>query len=352
VYLGHDWLKPIERSASATAHYVVATGAGGELLAAAPCYVVERERNAFYRVDLLGLQEEPTAGYVLAGARRGYHNGVLVNDEIDAELRRRAVRAVLDRIRADVGEVGAGWWLYVTDDAVPELCESLDCAVPVFLDIEGRVHLPGHTWDDFIRGLPASRRNTVRRERRVSAGAGYTISVVRLDECWYEAGPLLAKVQGRYGHDDSVDEARDYLANLASGSTSPGSVILCRRNDQLIGYCHFYDFGTTRWIRSFGLDYPNLVAAFEYFELVYYLPILGAYAAGLSSVHYGIKSAQAKALRGATLHPLWAIPIGAAAATWPQRRCRAHNRAALAATRDRLGRAFAGVDGSRWVTYV
>ena len=341
LYQSHGWLTWLEPSTSATARYVIVTGSDGELLAAAPYYVVERERNEFYRLDVLGLQ--PDNGRVLMGARNGYRNGVLAGD---AESRRDAVRLVVDRIHE---EAGGGWWLYVTDDAVAELCEILD-RVPIFLELEGRIPLPGNGWEDYLDSLPASRRHAVRRERRAFEKAGYAIGTARLDECWYEAGPLLANVQNRYGHGDSPDDARGYLASLGRAA-NPGAVTLCRRDDRLVGYCHYYDFGTTRWIRTFGLDYPALTGAFEYFELAYYRQVAGAYAAGLRSVHCGIKSPQAKAVRGARLHPLWAVPVGEAAASWPARRCRAHNRAALEATRDMLAHACGAVDETRWACY-
>jgi hypothetical protein len=343
LYLSHEWLTWLEPSRSATARYAVVTGGDGEVLAAAPYYTVEREHNELYRLDVLGLQ--PETG-VLMGARNGYRNGVLAA----ATAGEGAVRSVVERVCDEAG--GTGWWLYVTDDAVGELCEILGCPVPVFLELEGRIPLPGHGWDDFCSDLPPSRRQAVRRERRTFAKAGYAVSMARLDECWYDAGALLANVQNRYGHGDSADDTRGYLASLAKAMTYPGSVLLCRRGDRLVGYCHFYDFGRTRWIRTFGLDYSALAGAFEYFELAYYLPIAGAYAAGLASVHCGIKSPLAKAVRGARLCPLWAVPVGAAAVPWPAARCRAHNRAALTATRDSLGYARTAVDDTRWADYV
>jgi uncharacterized protein len=353
-YLSRDWLRPSERSSSATARYLVVTGPGGDLVAASPYYLVSRERNDFYRLDLLGLQPQPTGRYVCAGSRRGYHNAPLVRDTADAAIRRHALRLMSDEICAVADQAGQGtaWWLYVADETVGELCAAADCDVPLYLDMEARAQLRGWSWDDFLDGLPSARRRTLRREDRAFARAPYSVSVASLRDCWYEAGPLLANVQRRYGHSDSPEEARDYLAGLALGSADPGSVILCRREGALVGYCHFYDFGRTRWLRSVGFDYPRLAGAYEYFALTYYLPIREAYARGLRSAHYGIKSLGTKALRGATLRPLWAVPIGEAAAGWPSWRRRERNRNALAAARAQLGPAFASLDQAAWTSYI
>lgn len=78
-----------------------------------------------------------------------------------------------------------------------------------------------------------------------------------------------------------------------------------------LGYCLYYLWGDTLFLRSAGFDYERLRNAAEYFNLVYYLPVRIAAAAGARWIHAGVEASEAKALRGALLRPLWMLDLSA-----------------------------------------
>ncbi len=75
------------------------------------------------------------------------------------------------------------------------------------------------------------------------------------------------------------------------------------------GFCLYYVWGDTLFLRWGGLDYPRLVGAAEYFNVMYYSQVALAPELGVRWIHAGIKSPDAKALRGAELRPLWLVDL-------------------------------------------
>jgi hypothetical protein len=68
-------------------------------------------------------------------------------------------------------------------------------------------------------------------------------------------------------------------------------------------------WGDTLYLRWAGFDYDRLAGAAEYFNLVYYDQVMQAPKLGVRWIHAGIKAAEAKALRGAELRPLWLVDL-------------------------------------------
>lgn len=83
-------------------------------------------------------------------------------------------------------------------------------------------------------------------------------------------------------------------------------------SDTPVGFSLSYPWGDTFYVRATGYEYARLRAACEYFVLTCYEPIRQAAQAGCARLHLGLKSLQAKMIRGATLAPLWSVivPVG------------------------------------------
>ncbi|MDF5756209.1 hypothetical protein [Spongiactinospora sp. TRM90649] len=333
-YLSHDWLAYMEQNRSVRVRYVLAHDDGG-LVAAAPVYSVPGERSPLYALSALGLTEHDSDTICLAGSRRCHHNAPLLRPGLSADARRTALdflsAGVLDVMR-DHG-ADEGWWLYVRDDAVAELAASAGCAVPLLLDLDASIPLPGDSFDDYLGAFSRKRRARVRQELAAFRAAGYRLDLAPLGDRLDELAGLLCGTQRRHGHEMDPASAARYLASLADGVRAPGAVLRCHLDDALVGYGHYYDFGGTLWLRSTGYDYARLLGAAEYFVVCYYELVATAYATGRDRVHLGIKSIEPKVRRGATATPLWAVPFGRAAEHWTAGRARAFNRRAA----DRLG---------------
>ncbi|MEV8016109.1 GNAT family N-acetyltransferase [Streptomyces sp. NPDC086554] len=305
LYLSHQWLAAQQQDPTALVRYALVHD-DGQLIAAAPLYVVDNEPNDLYRVHELVPGRAPTRT-LFAGARRGYLNAPLLHPRLTPDRRSEA----LSRLVAAAGSLAADqkaqpWWLYVTDAAAAELADACGTK-PVQLNQDARIPLAGSTFDDYLAGLPSKRRVTIRRERRAFAEAGYELRTLRLSECADAAGALAAQLQERHGHPADPAFMTRLLREQADGMADSGIVCAAYAEGRMVAFSLFYRYADTVWLRSTGYDYARLGGAHEYFNLVYYLPIEHAYAHGATALHLGMESLRAKTLRGAVASPLWAI---------------------------------------------
>ncbi|WP_369386680.1 GNAT family N-acetyltransferase [Streptomyces sp. CG1] len=305
LYLSHQWLAAQQHDPTAQAHYAL-VHADGQLIAAAPLYVVDSEPNALYRVHDLVPDRTPVRT-LLAGARRGYLNAPLLHPRLAPDRRREA----LNELVAAAGSLAAAhearpWWLYVTDTAAAELADACGTK-PVRLGEDARIPLSGSTFDDYLAGLPSKRRVAIRRERRAFADAGYELRTLRLSECADAAGALLAQLQERHGHPADPTVMAGLLRDQADGMADSGLVLAAYAESRMVAFSLSYRHADTVWLRATGYDYARLRGAHEYFNLVYYLPIEDACAHGATALHLGMESLRAKTLRGAVTSPLWAV---------------------------------------------
>jgi hypothetical protein len=87
-------------------------------------------------------------------------------------------------------------------------------------------------------------------------------------------------------------------------------VFTCRaENGRLDGFALMYQWRNSLYARVVGFDYPRLRAAFEYFNLVFYRPMIHMAECGINRLHLGIEAWEAKVRRGAVVHPLYCCAI-------------------------------------------
>lgn len=304
LYRSHSWLAGEEVVPGMTVQYVVARSAGvrdgTDFQGAVAAYVVDRERNPRYvPADLgLGRSDGPVALY---GARRGYHNGLGASSPA-------GYRLLVDEVARHASRHGGGWWLYVTDAEVERLRTSVGVEVPRFLGLEAVLQLPGAGFDDYLDGFASRRRRKIQAEDRKFRRRGLTSEEEPLTDFVPVAARLLDNLNVRHGSRSDREGLEQYFRRLCE-SADPGRLSVCRvaPDDDPVAFLHFYDFAGTRWARSIGFDYDRLDGQ-EYFSMAFYEPIRSAYAAHLDRLHLGMESLRAKALRGAVLRPLWAVP--------------------------------------------
>jgi uncharacterized protein len=297
-YLSHDWLRFAARGTDAR---YLTVSADGDLLGALPLYSTADESNSDYRVDnVLGGR---FAGLTtLAGTRRGYVNELLLHPELDE----RRADAVLEVMVAAVRAEGAAL-LYLTTSAAAALMRVDSGLRPLLLNADTSISVPDGGFAAYLGGLGSRRAYTVRKEMRIFHEAGYETAVVSLGDVWHEAGPLVASVQRRYGHDESAEEARRSLQAQAETLGQYSVVFTARREGTLVALSVCYVWRDTLHARMVGFDYDALCDAREYFALLFYEPLRWAVENGLRQIHLGRESYLAKLLRGARARPLWAI---------------------------------------------
>ncbi|MEV7612181.1 peptidogalycan biosysnthesis protein [Streptomyces sp. NPDC089799] len=305
LYLSHRWLAGQEEDPTARCTYALVCDPGGELLAAAPLHLVREEPNdAYDPAGVLPVHQRPR---VIAGARRGYHNAPLTAPGLDA-VRRDACLVLLRDAARDLADRNGTthWWPYLTAPATA-LLAPLYPEGPAHLEDDAVIPLPGAGIEDWIASLPSQRRVGIRRERRTFAAAGLDVRHQVLADCFRDAGALLAGHQQHHGHDrDGTDAMTGLLERQAAAMGDEARVVAAYDGKRMAGFCLYYHYGTTTWIRAVAVDrwHP---APHLYFNLMYYLPAEAGYAHGTTALHAGMTAIEAKARRGAVVSGLYAL---------------------------------------------
>ncbi|MFF3619240.1 GNAT family N-acetyltransferase [Streptomyces sp. NPDC002467] len=305
LYLSHRWLAGEAQDPTATSAYALVRDLDGTLLAATPLHLVREEPNDSYQPEtVLPPHLRPR---VVAGARRGYHNTPLTAPGLDPARRSACLTLLRDTARQFAGHHGTThWWPYLTAEAT-ELLAPLYPAPPRHLEDDALIPLSGTSFDDYLASLPSRRRVGVRRERRAFAEAALDVRRHALADCFEEAGALLAGHQQGHGHDrDGTDAMTALLKRQATTMGDGARVVAAHDGDRMIGFCLYYHYAATTWIRAVALDRDH-PAPHLYFNLMYYLPIEDAYAHGTTALHAGMTTIEAKRRRGAAVSPLHAL---------------------------------------------
>lgn len=302
-YMSWPWLSFVEGDATAVASYVLATD-GDEIRGACPVYRTDREENYYYQLkNILGGRYQ-NRRYVLAGSRRGYANDILVTSADTATLRN--LIAGVEQDAAGTGHHGAAM-LYLSPEAAEHLTLARSDARPMLLGADCYLPVPGDRFDDYLATHKPKRNRMILREIGTFARCGYRAGVEPLAECYEEAAPLVASVQERHGHEESVESCRRSLQAQAHHLGKHAIVFTARRAGRLAGFSLFYQWDDVLYGRLVGFDYRHLCDAFEYFNLSLYLPLRTAYELKIRKLHLGRMSYDAKIARGALPRPLWAV---------------------------------------------
>lgn len=305
LYLSHRWLAGEEEDPTATCAYALVRDHDGNLLAAAPLYRVRDEPNDRYRpAAVLPSHLRPR---VIAGARRGYHNAPLITPGLGAEQRDACLVLLRDAARDFANRYDTThWWPYLTTSAATGLAPFYPES-PLHLEDDALIPLPGAGVDDYIASLPSQRRVGIRRERRAFAAAGLEVRHQALADCCEDAGILLAGHQQDHGHDrDGIDAMTGLLRRQAAAMGGEARVVAAYDRQRMIGFCLYYHYGSTTWVRAVALDRQH-PAPHLYFNLMYYLPVEDAYVHGTAALHAGMKAMEAKRRRGATVSSLYGL---------------------------------------------
>lgn len=315
----------------------VRTPGGGR--AAVPVAAVTDEPNPHLRWhDLLAARglPAPGPGGLLVGQRRGYLAHLLTGEGTD---RAEAAAAVLDAVRAlrsplheesKIARVA----MYLTTEDVRALRAAGVRTAPVALVTDAWIEIPPEGFDAWLASLSAHRARRVRSEIRKFDRAGYRVDHRTLAESWSDVARLVARSLSRYGV--TVDDVASMAESFRKQGVLAGSraeVVLCSRNGEPpVGFCLYYRWGDTVYLRALGFDHDRLASAAEYFNLTFYIP---AQVPGVRWMHAGTGTAQGKALRGARLRPLWLLDLSEdSPLTGYDEEIREHNRALLTGLRD------------------
>ncbi len=276
---------------------------------AVPVTRVAESSHAFYAwADLLAARDlpSPRPDGLMVGARRGYNTTLLVGstDRVDAAA------GVLDAVRSLAGGAAAVAMYLDAADVAAFRAAGVE-APPVLLTLDASLELPPGGWEGYLATLSRGRRHAVRTDARRFAESGLRVVRRPAWACAAEVGRLMSATEGRYGH---LADAAALTAAFAAQAEAMGDVadvvLALDEHDVATGFCLYYRWGDTLYVRAAGFDYAASRRAGEYFELVFRRPMLAAYEHGCRRLHLGIGAAEAKALRGATLSGRWMLDLG------------------------------------------
>lgn len=308
-YLSHDWLRYVETEPYEQSRYLLSLDSG--VLTGA--LVLNRIRDAFtvrYRgehfADLLGIEGRT----LIAGGSRGYRSTLLLARSASrAETLSALLRSALTVAREDGC---AGIVLpFLTTPALAEVARVARMRA-AFDFPEAEITDVGPSLDAYAERAPTRIRTKIRADRTRFARAGWVARERRLDECWPETARLLYLLQRKYGHEErTLREFEESMAGQARYLADRSTVFTCEDDRGIAGMVVCYRWRTTLYVRVAGFDYDRLRHGHEYFNVVLYGPLQYVAREGMSHLHLGPGSWEAKGYRGAILRPLWSafIPV-------------------------------------------
>ncbi len=253
-----------------------------------------------------GLPCIPEAG-LLVGSREGYQTHLLTGG---ASPPAAAVTELVDKLRRQVGDGQACVAMYVTSADARALHDAGITTPPVLLDVDAWIRIPDGGWTAWLDSLSANRRRMVKQDVRKFGEAGHTISHARLADHYRELGELAAATLNRYGHQTDPDTELAALRNHAELLADHATVALCHTDTgRTAGFCLYYPWQDSLFVRWVGFDYELLRDASEYFNLMYYSTFHRGVETGAGWLHAGLENTVSKAFRGAELRPLWLVDL-------------------------------------------
>ncbi|MFH9674845.1 GNAT family N-acetyltransferase [Streptomyces sp. NPDC017405] len=242
---------------------------------------------------------------LLAGPREGYQTHLL---RATPEPDPGAVARLLAGVRARAGERGCVAMYLSTEDV--RLLQAAGVPAPaVLLEADAWLPVPEGGFDAWIATLTAKRRTAVRKEIAAFGAAGYRIRHLPLRECSTDIAPLAVRTEAKYGYQATPDEDLTSFRNHERSLGDAAMVALCTLDDTPVGFCLYYVWGDTVFLRWAGFDYTRLRGAYEYFNVLYYEQLRWAAGRGVRWIHAGLKATKAKVWRGAVLRPLWLLDL-------------------------------------------
>ncbi|MGW1978078.1 GNAT family N-acetyltransferase [Streptomyces sp. NPDC001889] len=330
-YLTANWLRFVDADGGAEPHYL-SSRRGDGLSAGLVAHWNPDEGHQDYRAPRVLGQPRDAGPMLLLGGRRGFRSDVLLPGVPQGRSAvpgpGRATEELAALLGAAAGAVpeagGRWWWPNLPTDAATEVIAAARTLTPGIapglhlLRADCTVETVGAGLDDFVGALsPKQRRTNARREIRRFAESGLEVRRMSLSDIWERGAPLLGQVQRKYGHDMSDERLRGFLGRQAEHLDREAVVFAVHDGGRLIGFSLCYEAGDELALRLIGFDYPRLPGADEYAQLLLYAPLRYCYERGLTRLHLGTSSYDAKCRRGARVRPLWAVTSGGSAPPGP-----------------------------------
>jgi hypothetical protein len=368
LYSSSDWLRfCVQDPGGRTTTGGLRVPLPGSGTAAVPVTAIQSENNSFYswheQLTSRGLPAPEPVG-LLVGQRRGYQTRLLASEDVKPAQAAAALWETMPGMRErmaglevfdapSLGQLPCVGMFLGTEDVLALRAAGAP-AMPVALAAEAWIPIPPGDWNDWLRSLPSKRRaELIRRDVRRFTDAGYQTYETTLSECYQQAAELLVNTQARYGHASDIELLAESFRVQGEVMGPAARVVMGACPDEPpVGFCLYYAWGDSVYLRAAGFDYSRMADAAEYFNLVYYAPVRLAIESGRSWVHAGIEAAEAKALRGAELRPLWLLDLAEdSVLAGMDAEIRRHNQAELTQLSDSSAAVAKALDRDAWLPF-
>lgn len=164
--------------------------------------------------------------------------------------------------------------------------------------------IPPGGFEEYLEGMTQHRRRRVRLERRALAAAGVQVEVGPLTrELVPRLGELDALLLAKYGNPADAAKSATLLAGIAEVMGEDALVSVARQGGRIVGFglvLRSRARGDEQWFgHRAGFDYAAQGRLPLYYDVLYYSVLeAAARAGGVSVLHAGIGSTEAKLARG------------------------------------------------------
>ncbi|KAB1935301.1 GNAT family N-acetyltransferase [Micromonospora sp. ALFpr18c] len=322
LFLGARWLEVAERTAGAPMRYLLRGGPDGPVAALATALATESSPWVLGRPDtLLGFSaddDRPGARDLLdrlgtsAGPRLlpslvcgGRHMGrsrVLRDPGLTAGEATGLITELVSRAERFAAESGARSVAFPFVDEPDDLLREVLSARGYLSHQSGRysrLPLASDGFEGLLARLSPKRRRRVLAERRHVAAAGVTVGIGPLDPALIpRLGVLEEELMHKYGLTWTAAQTEATLREMLDVFGDELQICTAVGDGEVRGFGTLLRHQGQWYARQAGFDYAWQGALPLYFEVLYYRPAELAPSHGITGIHYGMGSEEAKRSRG------------------------------------------------------
>ncbi|MBQ1092088.1 GNAT family N-acetyltransferase [Streptomyces sp. B93] len=316
------WLAVQERNSGTTMDFLVRRRAGRPVAALVTAWADDSVPWLLARPDAMLARavadEEPEAAVRLADTAGGDPAALLPSLVCGGRhLGRTRPLAAPDALPADVAALVAEAERLAADRGAASVCfphvDERDTGLVELLRERGyRSHpsahyawlpIPPGGWDQFLAEMSKHRRRRVRLERRALAEAGVDVRVEPLTaDLVPRLGQLDCNLLRKYGNPASPEHSAGLIAFIAEVMGDDVMVSVARKDGAVVGFgmvLRSRSRGREEWFgHRAGFDYDAQGKLPLYYDVLYYRVLEAAAAQGVTVLHAGIGSVEAKLARG------------------------------------------------------
>ena len=259
-YQSEPWLQLCELYGGVRLERVLVTDGQRACGTCVTAYDSARPGNYDWTAKYTAAQVLPPAPDALLVAPSMAYSGAILRDDDDPVLLGRLLAELRDTSLRMTGQPDRVA-MYLSSADVTVLRRAGVPAHPLLLEPDAWIELPAGGWDGYLSGLSVGRRRKTRREVRRFEEAGCTISHHRLPEVYQLLPPLAESMAIKYGYPGRAPGFLQEFGRYVAATGEHGRVAMCWHDGHPTGFCLYYPWGSTIFLRWASFDYARLTGS-------------------------------------------------------------------------------------------